>query len=116
MQILIMTEARTPGRGDPRLCRIDFPRMEVEHCGLSFLFINTTNRPRRYPVRQEAKISAACHWEIRSISRQSRRRKLDDASSIAKRSVMKKAGSIGNTVLIMNYRKDARVILETGFL
>src|ERR1044071_1883748 len=82
-QIVIMTELRTPPRRDTGLLGIDLPGMQIDHCRLLFLGVDTANSPRRQLIRQKPKITAAGDRKIDAARDKCRRRKLQNAPTVA---------------------------------
>src|SRR5262245_49125965 len=71
----------TRSRPDPRLLRVDFPRMEVDHRGLFLYFIDVTDAPTRQSIRRKPKITAAPDADILIPEANRRGRKLKNAMS-----------------------------------
>ena len=60
-----MTEFRQTRRTFYKwLVRIEFPRMHIEYERLLFFFINASQGPPNYGIREESKVAAAGDWDI----------------------------------------------------
>src|SRR5690606_9501019 len=60
LEVGVMAQPRLERRtGHARLARVDFPRMEVEHCRTRVASVDLADRPATESVRQHAEETAA---------------------------------------------------------
>src|SRR5713226_6787529 len=89
--------------------------MKIDHCWLFLDLVDPTQRPCRHAVGKQAKITTARYRAIHPKQSNRRRRKLIDEPAAIQRTQIRESWRFGYTIIVMNHREYARIIIESFF-
>ncbi len=111
VEVAVVPQAAQAAGGEPRLGRIDLPRMQVEDRRAPLLLVDPPDPPARPGVRQQPEVAAAGDRQVQRPEPDRRTRRLDERSAVALEQV-RLARRERNAVAIVMDREDARVVRE----